>query len=402
MKRIFLLTGVLLMMSVFTNAQVADSIPDNLYFNSAEKLLKTKGNLKLGGYGGVHYNQPISGDFRNNGKLDVHRFVMMMGYQFNSRTQFVTELEFEHVKEIYVEQMFLQYKLNDFVNLRGGLLLAPMGIVNLYHEPTVYHGVERPMLSHDIAPTTWREIGIGASGLILPAFLKYQVYVMNGFKSFDNGTAQIGGASGMRGGRQKAAESFMSSPNLAGRIEYFGIGGLNVGLSGYFGKTQSTLYDGIEKGDEAALARADSSVVQISMVGVDARYSYQGFELTGQLYYNALGNTDEYNAFTSNKGGGDLGSSMFGYYVDLGYDVLKNAPTQQQLIPFVRYSNFDTHHTVSENINENNAYQKDVITTGLSLFLDNGAVVKADMQFVKDGSGDEFAKTFNAGFGIMF
>ena len=33
------------------------------------------------------------------------------------RTQFITELEFEHVKEVYVEQAFLQYTLTDNVNL---------------------------------------------------------------------------------------------------------------------------------------------------------------------------------------------------------------------------------------------------------------------------------------------
>ena len=402
MKKILSLTMVLVLISIFAKAQMTDSIPDNFYFNSAEKLLRTKGNLKIGGYGGAHYNQPLSGDIRNNGKLDVHRFIMMMGYQFNSRTQLVTELEFEHVKEIYVEQMFLQYKLNNSINLRGGLLLAPMGVVNLYHEPTVYNGVERPLLSHDIAPSTWREIGFGASGLILPAFLKYQVYVMNGFKSYDNGAAQIGGASGLRGGRQKAAESFISSPNFTGRVEYFGIRGLNLGLSGYFGETQSTLYDGIEKDDELAKAKADSSVVGISMIGVDARYSFEGFKFTGQLYFNGLDNVEEYNAFTSDKGGGDLGSSMFGYYVDFSYNVLKSAQTQKELIPFIRYSNFDTHYSVSKNIARNHAYQKDVITTGLSLFLDSGAVVKADMQFIKDGASDNFTTSFNAGFGVMF
>lgn len=396
------MTGILLAISIGIKAQVTDSIPGNLYFNSAEKLLRTKGNLKIGGYGGVHYNQSLSGDRRNNGKLDVHRFVMMMGYQFNSKTQVVTELEFEHVKEIYVEQMFLQYELNRSVNLQAGLILAPVGIVNLYHEPTVYNGVERPLLSHDIVPTTWREIGVGASGLILPASLKYQVYVMNGFSSFSNGTAQIGGASGLRGGRQKAAESFMSSPNLTGRVEYFGIRGLNIGLSGYFGNTQSTLYDGLDKEDETALAAADSSVVNISLAGADVRYSYRGFKLAGQLYYTGLGNTAAYNAFTADKGGGDLGSSMFGYYLDVGYDLLRTSQSGKKLIPFLRYSNFDTHYTVSENITRNNGYQNNVFTTGVSLFLDRGAVVKADIQFVKPGDDEGYATTFNAGFGVMF
>jgi len=93
---------------------------------------------------------------------------------------------------------------------------------------------------------------------------------------------------------------------------------------------------------------------------------------------------------------------MFGYYIDLGYNVLRTIKTEKQLVPFVRYSNYDTHYTVSENITENLSYRKDVITTGLSFFLTSGAVVKADVEFVKNGTQDKYTKVFNAGFGIMF
>lgn len=400
MKNIILFTVLLLTTAGFLNAQT-DSVPSNLYINSAEKMLMTDGRLKIGGYGEVHYNQPLSSEVKKNGILDVHRFVMMMGYQFNERLQFVTELEFEHVKEFYVEQAFLQYKLNKYINLRGGLLLTPMGIINEYHEPTAFNGVERPQIDNNISPTTWREIGFGISGVLLPVSMRYQAYVMNGFNSFD-GSARIGGASGLRGGRQKGAESFVSSPNFSGKIEYFGIRGLNLGLAGYFGNTQSKLFDGIDKDDKAALAKADSSVVGISMVGADARYSIKGLKLTGQFYYTVLSNTEAYNKFTKNKGGGSLGSSMIGYYIDLGYNVLRSVKTEMQLIPFVNYSNYDTHYTVPENITDNLANQKNVFTTGLSFFLTKGAVVKADMQFIKTGATDKYAKTFNAGFGIMF
>lgn len=224
---------------------------------------------------------------------------------------------------------------------------------------------------------------------------------MNGFNGFD-GQARIGGANGLRGGRQKGASSYISAPNFTGKVEYFGVRGLNLGLSGYFGNTQSTLYNGISKDDNAALAKADSSVVGISMVGADARYSFKGLKLTGQIYYTAFSNTEEFNAFTKNKGGGNIGSSMFGYYIDLGYNVLRTLDTEKQLIPFVRYSNYDTHLTVSKNITDNLAYRKNVVTTGLSFFPTSGAVVKADMQFVKTGATDKYAKTFSAGVGVMF
>ena len=50
------------------------------------------------------------------------------------------------------------------------------------------------------------------------------------------------GSSGLRSGRQKGAESFMSSPTFASRIDYYGINGLTVGLSNYIGKSQSPLW----------------------------------------------------------------------------------------------------------------------------------------------------------------
>jgi hypothetical protein len=69
---------------------------------------------------------------------------------------------------------------------------------------------------------------------------------MNGFNGFD-GQARIGGASGLRGGRQKGAGSYISSPNFSGKVEYFGFRGLNLGLSGYIGDTQSTLFSNTEE-----------------------------------------------------------------------------------------------------------------------------------------------------------
>ena len=59
-------------------------------------------------------------------------------------------------------------------------MLVPMGIINEYHEPTTFNGVERPLVEKYIVPTTWREIGAGVTGNIIPASIKYQAYIMNG------------------------------------------------------------------------------------------------------------------------------------------------------------------------------------------------------------------------------
>ncbi len=187
---------------------------ENQSFNAASKLLSSDKNLTIGGYGQIDYNQPFGGNKIQNGNLDVHRLVILFGYRFNSKLNFVTEIEVEHVKEVYVEQAFLNYSVNTYLQFRGGLMLVPMGIINEYHEPTTFNGVERPLIDKYISPTTWREIGLGATGTIPELSLKYQAYLMNGFSSY-NGSAQISGKNGLRNGRQKGAKSIIRSADEA-------------------------------------------------------------------------------------------------------------------------------------------------------------------------------------------
>ncbi|NOU47098.1 MAG: hypothetical protein HOO86_08555, partial [Bacteroidales bacterium] len=220
-----------------------------------------------------------------------------------------------------------------------------------------------------------------------------------------DGAARFNGSNGFRNGRQKGAESYISSPNFAGKIEYYGIKGLNTGLSVYLGKSQSKLYDGLDKNDSKALAMADSSVVGISMIGIDGRYTLKGFTLRGQYYHTSVSNTLEYNYFTASETGkpNNLGSAMTGMYLEAGYDVFRLVKkTDMSLFPFIRYETVNTQASVAETIIKNENNQVNAITTGLTLKLAKGAVFKVDFQFVKPKSADTYSKVFNAGFGIMF
>jgi hypothetical protein len=358
---------------------------------------RQESKLVVGGYGQIDYNQPISSGEFQNGKLDVHRFVLLFGYQFTDRLQLVSEIEFEHVKEVYVEQAFLNYRISTGLNLRGGLLLIPMGIINEYHEPPTFNGVERPNVDNYIVPTTWREIGVGVSGNILPASLRYQAYIVNGFKGYGP-DAGFNGKNGLRSGRQKGAESIISAPNFSFKLDYFGVTGLNIGLAGYFGKSQSTLYNGLSKDDQDGKITADSSVIGTSMVGLDMRYNKGGLQLKGQLIYNSLSNVMQYNEFT----GSDLGSGMLGYYVEAGYNIFRHVNTKfEKLVPFMRYEKYDTHQAVSENATANAAFDRTDLTAGLGFWFTEGAVVKADFQWFFNGT-DQQAQQLNLGIGFMF
>lgn len=369
--------------------------------NSVDRLILSDSRITLGGYGEIDFNMPLSKNGQQrNGSFDVHRMVFLTGYKFTDRLNFVTELEIEHIKEVFIEQAFIDYRIHDYVHFRAGLMLVPMGIINEYHEPVTFNGVERPNLDKYLIPTTWREIGAGFSGTIPDAGIRYQAYLINGLSSYDT-DASLSGSKGLRSGRQKGAQTTFSHPNFTTRIEYFGINKLKVGVSGYFGKTQSSLYDNVTEGNPASLTLADSSVVSLSMFSVDARYRNKGFEARGQFVMANLGNTDQYNTLF----GTNVGSSMQGYYLEAGYDVLRllKKKTDKRLVAFCRYENYNTHHKVDNVIAKNESYNRIDITTGLSFHIDKGVVLKADyQQFKNKGIGTPINNQVNFGVGVWF
>jgi len=371
----------LVLVILFTNLY---SYSQDITQNSGQRLLNTNvlNGVTIGGYAQIDYNEP---DGSTVGKFDVHRLVLLFAYKFNEKVSFVTEIEYEHVKEVYVEQAYLSYKANESVNILAGLMLVPMGIINEYHEPTTYYGVERPSIDTYIVPTTWREIGIGISGNLDDLSLKYQAYVFNGFKSYAEGEGILRGIDGLRKGRQKGAETVVSSPNFSSKIDYYGISGLRLGLSGYFGQTQT---------DDTTI---EASTIGVSMVGFDARYKYSNLELRGQYIHTILSDTEDYNMLT----GKDLGSKMTGFYGEIAYNF--NLKGEEKLTPFVRYEKFNTHAETEGSLPKDDSYDRNELFFGLSYKVADGAVFKVDYNLINNAVLDsKTKKQFNAGVGIWF
>jgi len=341
--------------------------------------------LTIGGYGQVDFNHPKG----ENANIDLHRMVLYVGYQFNERVSFQSEVEFEHVKELEVEQAFLNYKISDNLIAKAGLMLVPMGIINQIHEPTTFYSVNRPSMDHDVIPATWGEIGAGIAGKLDNLSIKYQAYIFNGIKSYADGKGFIRGVDGLRKGRQGGAEAIGSKANFSTKIEYYGIKGLKLGAAGYFGNTQT---------EDPNMT---NSVVGVSMLGFDAIYNYKELVFRGQYIVSNLSNTAAYNTLT----GKDLGSKMNGFYTELAYNFLPllNAKTTEKLIAFARYSQYDTQAKVAGNLSRNKAFNRNITTFGLNYKIAAGAVVKMDYQF-KDNAqfGNPTQQQLNLGIGFAF
>lgn len=389
---------IIVLISTFYSSKAQN---DNLNFfmPDTENRLKQIGSssLKIGGYGQVDYNQMLDKNNKTAGLLDVHRIILFFGYEFSPKWELTTEIEFEHVKEVYIEQAYLAYKHNKYLNFKGGLILIPMGYVNEYHEPLSFFGVERPLIDTKVVPTTWREIGFGMYGRIPELSMKYQLYLVNGFTGFTT-SAKFDGEDAFRGGRQKGAESRISYPNLSSKIELYGIKNLKLGISGYFGKSQSSLLNSISKTNEIANLIADSSVISTSMIGLDATYQLKDLQVRGQMIYAFNKNVEAYNLF----GNTDLGNEIYGYYLEMAYNISRNWNKNARLMPFIRYENFDTQYRVSGQTGKNEKYHRKAFFAGISYFPTNGVVLKADFQWVYTNFDNSTSKGINLGVGYMF
>ena len=177
----------------------------------------------------------------------------------------------------------------------------------------------------------------------------------------------------------------MSSPNFTGRVDFYGMPNLKVGLSGYFGDSQSKT------------PGLDSTVVSIAMFGGDVRYTINNLELRGQYVMISLDNTENYNLLTEN----DLGSLLTGYYIELGYNILPNE-SDNKLITFIRYENYNTHAKTEGLLEKNLEYDRTETTIGLSYKVSEGSVFKADYQIKSNALNDDYVGVMNLGIGWWF
>ena len=70
---------------------------------------------------------------------------------------------------------------------------------------------------------------------------------------------------------------------------------MRVGLSGYYGNTETTMYDGLDREDALAIQSADSSSVGIAMGALNAQYNFNNIQLTAVASMTSISNTDQYN-----------------------------------------------------------------------------------------------------------
>lgn len=341
---------------------------------AASKIYNKDQGLSIGGYGEVLYQNYNGSDLDKTDTFDMLRAILYFGYKFNDKWVLNTEIELEHADEAFVEFAYLDYLYSDALNFRGGLVLVPVGIVNELHEPTVFLGAKRSTVENKIIPTTWRENGGGVFGDVGP--VSYKLFVVNSLDG--DGFA----AGGIRGGRQKGSKAKAEDFSVVARADVEVAPAITVGGSVYAGD------QGQDLGVDANLVLAEAHLM--------ARKA--GFTLNALVVGSNLDNADELNAAS----GEEAGEQMFGWYTELGYDVLSTLDKGEvQLTPFVRVEQLNTQEEAASGTTADPANDLDIVTVGLNYKPIDEVVFKLEHQFIKDGNSDRLDQS-NFAIGYIF
>jgi len=354
-------------------------------------MLSAQERTTVGGYGEIHYTNPTGPN--TPATVDLKRFVVYLAHTFSDQLALRSELEVEDAKvaggeaggEVSLEQVYLDYRLKDWLTLRTGLVLPPVGVINETHEPPTFNGVDRPAFDHDVIPTTWREIGVGAVGSIpAVAGLSYRLYLVNGLRA-----EGFSATEGIRAGRQEGREASFANPSLTGRLEW-ARPGLKLGGSFWYGGSAN---------QDPALG-SGAFAAPITLLSADARYDVGAFAFRGVVANIAVSDAQAINATY----GDSVGSRIAGGYVEAAYNVLAAlAPASaQQLKAFVRHERYDTQADVPPGVTKQPSLARRITTFGLTYKPTWNTAFKGDYQLLRNAAGTGEYEVLRLGVGYQF
>jgi hypothetical protein len=358
---------------------------------TGERQLDAQERTTLGGYGEVQYTNATGPN--TPGRATLRRFVVYLAHSFDERLSFRSELEVEDARvepggtagELEIEQSFLDYRLGDWLTLRTGLVLIPVGIINETHEPPTFNGVARPGFDNDVLPTTWREIGVGAAGIIPGGGgLSYRVYLVNGLRS-----EGFAAGEGIREGRQEGQDATFANPSFTGRLEW-ARPGLKLGGSFWYGGSASA---------DSVLGRG-AFAAPVALVSADARYDVGAASLRAVVANISVRDAGAIDA----RYGTAVGSRITGGYVEGAYNLLHAlAPgSSQKLNAFVRHERYDTQAAVPAGVTRDSALARRITTLGLTYKPTWNTAFKGDYQLVRNVAGVGEHEVLSLGVGYQF
>ena len=343
------------------------------------------------------------------GEFDLPHVVIYMGYDFGHGWSVGTEIEFEHGGtesaveieedeggeyeseierggEVALEQFWLQKAFNRYAILRAGMQVVPVGGLNAHHESTEYFGVYRNAGDFTIIPSTWHEVALTFMGST-PNGWHYQAMFLPGLDSDRFGTKNWVKTGAGSPYEFKIANVFAG----AARVDYTGVKGLRLSLSGYCGNSfRNTLSKSNNELDASAYKDVKGTV---SIGAFDFQYKDHGIILRGSFTYGHLSDAaliSQYNKTQMRRESvskkQDVASDALAAGIEAGYDFFslnrKLVEKKQQFYVFARYDYYDSMFKYDGQLTDKAAWcGRHRVAVGINYFPIKQIGVKAEFSY---------------------
>ncbi len=198
MKKIFTLTAAIVFFSIPALAQIDPTLLKRVPADSSKPLMNMdavynrpfvavgKLPVSLGGYMEANWQHMGTDGVSEGHQFQFRRVTLFVSSTISKKIKFLSEIEFEDGgKEIAVEFAALDVELDPLLNLRGGMILNPIGAFNQNHDGPKWEFTDRPISATQLLPATWSNAGFGLYGKKYGKewMFGYEVYLSG---SFDN------------------------------------------------------------------------------------------------------------------------------------------------------------------------------------------------------------------------
>lgn len=307
-------TIFILLIASNLEAQVLDTTKTKLNMDAVYNrpfLTTEKMPVAIGGYLEANSIYSSEDGLSEGLSFQVRRLTMFMSASVTKRIKFLTEIEFEEGgKEIAIEFAAMDIAFHPALNLRGGIIMNPIGAFNQNHDGPKWEFVERPDVAVNMLPATWSNAGFGLYGKTYKNnwVLGYEAYLTNGFDNsiIDNEENKTF-LPASKANEERFEESNNGKPLISGKVAIKNRKLGEIGLS-YMGGVYN-------KFEEDGLVLDQKRRVDVYAIDMNTTIKKTGTYIVGEIAFIKV---DVPKTFTQ-----QYGSKQRGAFVDVVQPILK-------------------------------------------------------------------------------
>jgi len=147
-------------------------------------LTVSKLPVSIGGYVEANWQHLGTDGVSDGHQFQMKRLTLFVASSISRRIKFLSELEFEDgTKEINIEFASVDMEFHPLLNVRGGIVMNPIGAFNQNHDGPKWEFIDRPVSATQLLPATWSNVGFGLYGKLYKNdwVYAYEAYLTNGF-----------------------------------------------------------------------------------------------------------------------------------------------------------------------------------------------------------------------------